>query len=260
MKALSIKVEAKRIPEENLLANEFNLMPVSREVLWKRVGCGDWEMGRSEYGSVVLGDGEDVLKMHIGRISKDKEALEWARQKKRAVEIFSEVSPPTMVIVVDGVDGPRPAVLQEQIHGRPIYKARFKNEILTHGVLEDLATIMRLIRKGFHMGYAPDISGLHIKAKGKYFETFLKTTPLFSDNIMIDNNRAWLVDNVPSYRGSSEKNVRYKLRVGLRSLVLYSWEMLFTGLKFFCKSEDIRRKDVRGRIFFESGKDNKVNI
>ncbi len=246
MNALSVKVIPKRVPGERALEGEFNLMPIARGKGWKKVGYGDWGRGRSEYGSVVLGDGEKVLKMHIGKIADDKDPFDWARQKQEAVKLFGEVSPPTMVMVVDGVDGPRPAVVQEQIHGKPIYKASLTDEILVPEVLEDLADIMRLTRNGLNNGFALDLSGLRLKTGGIFYEKLLKMCPIFSDNIMIDNEKkVWLVDNVPAYFDYSKKNTWFKFKRKVEIGVLYFWEGLFLSSKIFCRFGNSQRSKIR---------------
>lgn len=261
LKALSIGVVHKVEPERIVLDEEFALLPIERKKKWEVVGHGDWGRGRSEFGSVVLGDGDNVVKMHLGRINKNREVMDWAKEKHAATEIFEDVAPRTMVLLVDGVDGPRPAVLQKEVIGKPIYKAGLKKEILVPEVLGDLAKIMHLTREGIDKGYASDLSGLRLKAGGLLWEKFVKMCPIFSDNIMIDtDNKVWLVDNVPDYFGDKKKSVWFKLKREAEKVALFCWEKVFLGLKLVVGSGRRGCKQSGGGVLFETGKDNKVNI
>lgn len=235
MKALSINVLRKEVPNEAVLGDEFKMMPIEKDGPWKKVGYGDWGRGRSQYGSVVLGDGDYVVKMHVGKIcNDDRSPMEWATQKRKATEIFSQVSPLTMVMVVDGVDGPRPAILQKEINGKPIYKASFRGEILQPEVLQSLADIMSLTRKGLEDGYALDISGLRLRTGGVVLEKLVKMCPIFSDNIMIDQQKkVWLVDNVPDYYKDKKRGVWFKFKRAVEGVCLSLWEGVFLGTKAF---------------------------
>ncbi|HWS48590.1 MAG TPA: hypothetical protein VN174_00885 [Candidatus Methanoperedens sp.] len=261
LKALSIGVVRKVEPEKVVLDEEFALLPIERKKEWNVVGHGDWGRGRSEFGSVVLGDGKNVVKMHLGKIDENRDVMGWAKEKHKATEIFEDVAPRTMVLLVEGVDGPRPAILQKEIIGKPIYKAGLKKEILIPEVLGDLAKIMRLTREGLDKGYALDLSGLRLKTGGILWEKFVKMCPIFSDNIMVDTDKkVWLVDNVPDYFGDKKKSVWFKFKRVAEKTALFSWEKVFLGLRFFVGLKRGGYDKAGSGILLETAEDNKVNI
>lgn len=230
MRALSVKVIPKRSYDEVLLKEELRLMPVVKDD-WNVVGCGDWGRGRSGGGSVVLGNGENVIKMHLGEIM-GRRPLIWAAQKDKISKMFADVSPPTLVMVVDGSDGPKPAIVQKQIIGNPIYKASLK-EIWAPEVTGDLAKIVKLMRLALKEDIFPDISGLRLKSGHRIIDKLLVLCPIFSDNIMVDrNNRIWLVDNVPEIRQKNIKDVSFLFKRGVVGVILLFWEVALRGLNF----------------------------
>ncbi len=180
--------------DQQLLASTLSDTPLKKGAI-KVIGRGDWNRDRSSGGSVVIEmpqDGDFVAKIPLGKLSED--GWEQARKTKAAIDSLAEVSPPTLVVLSGTTkETARPLILQNKIKGTPVCESPLRT-ILTRPVLRDIKLICKQMRAGQKITQASDLFGQRIRRPWSFL---VNSIFLFSDNIVIANNRAILVDNAP---------------------------------------------------------------
>jgi len=204
-------------PRDELIEKAKVNIPVAGIESGEVIGTGDWDSSRSEYGSVVIGLENQVVKIPLGRLKRDPQV--WVENHKGYLGKFNGISPNTHVFLskVDS-DEPKPVIIQDRVCGRQACESTFR-ELMTSQCLSDLRKIVGRVKDIYNEDGIFDLCGQRLTKTAE--SEFIHRIPFFADNIMVtEDGRAVLVDNTPfNYNENQPSKTKRLLNVAAFQLV-----------------------------------------
>lgn len=216
-------------PDADLITSTINNLPVVDRTSLRLHGHGDWSHKRSNGGSVVLTASDYVLKFALDEQSDEQPPLDKAREIRATAKKYTDVSPITgfFIAQIDGPDKPAKVVIyQDKNYGKPACDTPIKT-LLDPEVSRQFITIIDRMLTVLQQDNLIDGIGIHLDSSD-FFKKFvirvISGLPWISDNIMVDDKRVDLVDNVPSLEShkinSSVRKYLYTARLKFSRWIL----------------------------------------